>query len=659
MKKAVAGLLILVTLLVVGWVASAFYIGRQIEAALADYEILFTRSGGLAVHQLDYEPGLFNGQLDYDLEIQPGTDSEAIAFVNALQQELGVSLRFSGTAQVSHGPLVGGSQPIALARMELPYRLPEALRDSLPQLPADAPLFTISSVLRFDGSLHNHLAGMDYTGDLSIDNDSAELTLSGLTVDVDIDPQLSSTHILFAVDTLRLAPEGVDMAIENLLLDLGIDDGTATALRVDTAMRRFLVNSELTATRLEVENLDGHSVMTRERPSIWLGGGEGTLERIALEVYGVSGELRDLSGSSQASIDDNGRYQASSESLVARITAGNNVVNDFAVDFSLNNINLDAYSDLMLLTTSTDPSQADPDFILQSVLDGINRLLADQPVLSLDRLSLSVLEPNDISLSTSVTYTGPALEDLLQPQEMLAGLDIQGEVYLAVPAVRELLAAGLAMADPSLQGSALDDAVDANYQQVVASLQDTGFVTITDSAITTSLLIRNGSVTLNGTELATVDDLMAMISPPDVGGQQDPGAVVMQPDFLGDPRFERVTLATGFTPDPHTVELLAGGQRTAMDLLGANCAGNVNSAQPDVTLSYSAGPDYGLYLYAESDVDATLVILTPQGWACDDDSHGDFNPGVSIDDPVTGDYMIWVGTYDGGAAQAVLGISEY
>lgn len=514
MKKAVAGLLILVTLLVVGWVASAFYIGRQIEAALADYEILFTRSGGLAVHQLDYEPGLFNGQLHYDLEIQPGTDSEAIAFVNALQQELGVSLRFSGTAQVSHGPLVGGSQPIALARMELPYRLPEALRDSLPQLPADAPLFTISSVLRFDGSLHNHLAGMDYTGDLSIDNDSAELTLSGLTVDVDIDPQLSSTHILFAVDTLRLAPEGVDMAIENLLLDLGIDDGTATALRVDTAMRRFLVNSELTATRLEVENLDGHSVMTRERPSIWLGGGEGTLERIALEVYGVSGELRDLSGSSQASIDDNGRYQASSESLVARITAGNNVVNDFAVDFSLNNINLDAYSDLMLLTTSTDPSQADPDFILQSVLDGINRLLADQPVLSLDRLSLSVLEPNDISLSTSVTYTGPALEDLLQPQEMLAGLDIQGEVYLAVPAVRELLAAGLAMADPSLQGSALDDAVDANYQQVVASLQDTGFVTITDSAITTSLLIRNGSVTLNGTELATVDDLMAMISPP-------------------------------------------------------------------------------------------------------------------------------------------------
>ena len=120
-----------------------------------------------------------------------------------------------------------------------------------------------------------------------------------------------------------------------------------------------------------------------------------------------------------------------------------------------------------------------------------------------------------------------------------------------------------------------------------------------------------------------------------------------------------MSLVTGFTPDPYLVSIVAGGDSAASDELGAACAGNVTSKQPDVVLNYTAGANFGLYLYAEAAEDTTLILLGPDGWYCDDDSHGDLNPGVSLERPLSGDYLIWVGTFDGGVADAELGISEY
>ena len=77
----------------------------------------------------------------------------------------------------------------------------------------------------------------------------------------------------------------------------------------------------------------------------------------------------------------------------------------------------------------------------------------------------------------------------------------------------------------------------------------------------------------------------------------------------------------------------------------------------DVT--YTAG-DFDLYISATADRDATLIVNAPDGsWWCDDDSAGDLNPGLVFDNPQSGRYDIWVGTYsEGPAADATLHISE-
>lgn len=123
------------------------------------------------------------------------------------------------------------------------------------------------------------------------------------------------------------------------------------------------------------------------------------------------------------------------------------------------------------------------------------------------------------------------------------------------------------------------------------------------------------------------------------------------------PSYGRVSLASGFAPDPYQIPLHAGGDRM-VDKLPPGCTGFINAIAPDVTLDYRAG-GWPLNVYAISDSDTTLVIRSPDGgWQCDDDSEG-LNPLVSVPAPQTGTYAIWVGTFGSvGRQPARLFISE-
>jgi len=122
------------------------------------------------------------------------------------------------------------------------------------------------------------------------------------------------------------------------------------------------------------------------------------------------------------------------------------------------------------------------------------------------------------------------------------------------------------------------------------------------------------------------------------------------------PAFGQVTLAAGFQPAPHAVQLVAGGGVNAGNL-GGGCAGFIADA-PDYRLNYTAG-GVALVLAVLAGGDTTLVINDPSGnWLCDDDGGGSLNPRLQIDAPSSGQYDIWVGTFGGGTIAATLQISE-
>lgn len=137
------------------------------------------------------------------------------------------------------------------------------------------------------------------------------------------------------------------------------------------------------------------------------------------------------------------------------------------------------------------------------------------------------------------------------------------------------------------------------------------------------------------------------------------GAMQAEPDPSLEPAFGTATLAGGFLPDPHTVQIAAGGAFAANQLPAPGCTGYI-AAAPDYRVHFTPG-SLPLIFSVASDADTTLVVNTPDGqWHCDDDGGvNGLNPMIRFDVPQSGQYDVWVGTYAEGALQnSVLHVSE-
>jgi hypothetical protein len=131
-----------------------------------------------------------------------------------------------------------------------------------------------------------------------------------------------------------------------------------------------------------------------------------------------------------------------------------------------------------------------------------------------------------------------------------------------------------------------------------------------------------------------------------MAGETEVADLRIYPDFSLPATFFDERIVTGFTPDPIDYPLQAGGYLWAGDV-DSSCVGFVAEA-PDVRITYEAGNQYPLRMFVEGAADTTLLINQPDGtWLCNDDRvDGDLNPEIYFARPMTGQYDIWVGTYD-------------
>ena len=133
------------------------------------------------------------------------------------------------------------------------------------------------------------------------------------------------------------------------------------------------------------------------------------------------------------------------------------------------------------------------------------------------------------------------------------------------------------------------------------------------------------------------------------------------PDPSLNPSYGAVNLVSGFTPDPHTQAIAAGGGFDASRLGAPGCVGWI-ATQPDFRVNWTAGSGaLPLVFSVQSGADTTLVINDANGnWICDDDGgNNGLNPAITIANPPSGQYDIWVGTFAEGALQpSTLNVSE-
>lgn len=112
------------------------------------------------------------------------------------------------------------------------------------------------------------------------------------------------------------------------------------------------------------------------------------------------------------------------------------------------------------------------------------------------------------------------------------------------------------------------------------------------------------------------------------------------------PNYGGIVLSAGFMPDPHSVQVISGGDINAGSLnLGTGCLG-FTTAQPDYRLQWD-GQSQGIRFYFVGSGDTTLLINDSAGnWHCSDDSYNTSNPTVDILNPVPGQFDIWIGSYN-------------
>lgn len=132
------------------------------------------------------------------------------------------------------------------------------------------------------------------------------------------------------------------------------------------------------------------------------------------------------------------------------------------------------------------------------------------------------------------------------------------------------------------------------------------------------------------------------------------GAATAQ-DWSQPPTFGSTNLSANFQPDPYRVSLTAGGSIDVSTSING-CFGYIADA-PDYRLQYTPG-GFSLFFFVDSAEDTTLVINAPDGsWYCNDDTRG-LDPVIQFQNPMSGQYDIWVGTWGNTYPNAVLNISE-
>ena len=636
------------------YLGSVIFIGGQVESAISSIEADMIQSDELIVHRFEYESGFGGGVLSYDLELSPVVDGMAGDLLAEMAAVMG-ELRAEGTLDLTHGPWVGDGMGFAAAGTKLEFPVGDGFRQRLPQYPGTAPAATVYASVSLGGTANLRLEIMAYDGRLVMEDESIWLTIAGVGAELALSGD--DVSVGFDVGTVELSDEATGFMVDGMALGLETSD-SVSELALSFDLDELSVSDADSETQLDVQSVAGSGSLKSFLPRIWLGENDFSIKRVSLAVDETAVEALNIRVSGAIDEDVDGLLAASSLLNISKLMVGEVSVDGIELGVGYENINSEALSDFIQLNEEFDVDPVNVDELLGALLSMVNALSADGLILTVSPIAISLVESGDTSAALSFGFRGIDAIEEATAEELFEAMNLSGEFSITADAVRKLIEIGLTISEDELSAQELESAVDSGYQQLISVIEGSRFVVSSGRGLSTRVEVSGGAMQINGEETEAGAELFAAA----LSRLGDTGALASEvntSDFPAEALYNNVSLVTGFSPDPYLVSIVAGGDSAASVELGAACAGNVTSKQPDVVLNYTAGSNFGLYLYAEAAEDTTLILLGPDGWYCDDDSHGDLNPGVSLQRPLSGDYLIWVGTFDGGAADTELGFSEY
>ena len=605
---------------VVTYLGSVIFIGVQVESAISSIEADMIQSDELIVHRFEYESGFGRGVLSYDLELSPVVDGMAGDLLAEIAAVMG-ELRAEGTLDLIYGPWLGDGMGFAAAGTKLEFPVGDGFRQLLPQYPGTAPVATVYASVSLGGSTYLRLEMLAYDGRLVMEDEPISLTTAGVGAELVLSGD--DVGVGFDIGTVRLSNEATVFLVDGMALGLETSN-SLSELALSFDLDELSVSDTDSDTQLRVQSLPRPAV-----PQVFCrdlaGDNNFSIERVSLMVDETAVEALNVTVSGGIDEDADGLLAASSLLNISELKVAESSINGIELGVGYENINAEALSDFIQLSDEFDVDSVDAGELLGALLSMVNALSADGA--NSDSCTRCHLSGGVRGYQCGVQRRsgGIAAIEEATAEELFEAMTLSGEFSITADAVRKLIEIGLTSSDDTLSAQELESALDSGYQQLVSAVEGSGFVAISDSGLSTSVEVSGGAMRINGEETEAGAELFAAA----LSQLGDSGALASDADisdFPSEALYDNVSLVTGFTPDPYLVSIVAGGDSAVSEELGAACAGNVTSKQPDVALNYTAGSSFGLYLYAEAAEDTTLIVLGPDGWYCDDDSHGDLNP---------------------------------
>jgi len=461
--RLMAGML--VVLVSVAWLGSKWVIGARVETQMALLAESLEASDDITLTRFEYRRGLFGGELDYAMVYSPLPATAAHAWLAIFDQR--AELPLQGSMAVRHGPWLGG-EGWALADMTGDLPLPEAWQQRLPAQSA-AALARLQLLLAFDQSGRLQLRLSDYAGPLLSLNDTAEQHLSLR----DVSATLNYRHNTESLD---------------LLLEAGELALAAPAEHFSLTLQDWVI-------------LSNHQ---RLLPFVWRGTFSSRLASLALQTEAGQLAASDLLVVHDLGLDagmlDHEVYMAFDELQLLDANVG-----EGQLMLSLKQLDAAAYADLMhwrqqLNVAGATAVGTTTGTALEAIIE---RLLAAQPAVAVDELSLSLADTHDTSASLRLQYSGPSRFTALDVFSLPSYLDAQASLLSTERALDALVDQMVAR----LSGTERELAREQLTRDLIATLGRLGFVGDGQGNIGARARLSQGQLMVNDQLMATSGDL--------------------------------------------------------------------------------------------------------------------------------------------------------
>lgn len=540
--------------LVIAYVLVAFAIGRVIVSETERFSEALALQEGVTVRRLDYEAGLFDGVLRYDLDYTPPPDS-----MLTVTEWSGVR-NARGEMVVRHGPWVGNG--LALAAGEGSTEVPEALRSVLPGLAADAALLDMQLRYNFGRSVRADFVWLEHEGPLVLNdalNTRGSVRLKGAKGWAEFDSSLSWIDFSYGVESallealspveeaarlafngLRVAGElervdaewvgtlntGLDsfdfasldgaLRAEHLLADallgtVATAEGPRPTLRATMALRAFDVETQgERPASLRAGSVRAEAELVEDWPQLW----SGTSKLHASNIESASEGLTVRTEYVSLDSDTTRRGALLDQTLSFKLGPmlwGHTQLNGGRLVFSMKGMDGPALSRLIEVVTlnSQTPPQATDEQVHQAMMMAAEATFAGTPVLAIDHASLSVLQEEDIRSNLELSLTGPTISPV-NWLELPERLKVQGGLTARLDAVNQLfrLAAETDHSGRGFDAATVRDIGDARYIEWLEDVRELPYVTVTADTITSEVGFTGDVLTFNGEQ---VDPMLLLL----------------------------------------------------------------------------------------------------------------------------------------------------